>query len=81
MTNNEIKDGLLQLGFNSGWVINENEITLWENQEPIPSMQEIENAAKLWHENQKTEATAKEAARQAVLSKLGLTAEEVAALL
>ena len=46
MANKEIINGLLQLGFNSGWVISSEEITLWENPEPQPTMEEILEAAK-----------------------------------
>lgn len=41
----DIAKGLKQLGFNSGWVLQGEEIILWENSEPIPSMTEILNAA------------------------------------
>ena len=42
----QITNGLLQLGFNSGWVVNENEIILWENSEPQPTIETILEAAK-----------------------------------
>jgi hypothetical protein len=42
----QIGNGLLQLGFNSGWAVIGDEITLWENPEPQPSMEEILEAAK-----------------------------------
>lgn len=46
MINKEITNGLRQLGFNSGWVVNGEEIVLWENSEPQPTMEEILEAAK-----------------------------------
>ena len=42
----QITNGLLQLGFNSGWVVNEEEIVLWENPEPQPTIEAILEAAK-----------------------------------
>ncbi len=38
--------GLMQLGFNSGWVVSGEEIVLWENPEPQPTMEAILEAAK-----------------------------------
>jgi hypothetical protein len=81
MNHQEITNGLLQLGFNSGWVVNGDEIVLWENSEPKPNEKAITDAAKLWDKTQKAEAQAKAAARQAVLDRLGLTAEEAKLLL
>lgn len=46
MTHKQIIDGLRQLGFNSGWVVNGEEITLWENDEPQPTREAILEAAK-----------------------------------
>lgn len=46
MSNKEITNGLLQLGFTSGWVATDEEIILWENSEPQPKMDEIVKAAK-----------------------------------
>jgi hypothetical protein len=39
MATKQITNGLLQLGFNSGWVVNEEEIVLWENPEPQPTIE------------------------------------------
>ena len=74
MTTTEITNGLIQLGFNSGWVVSGDEIILWENAEPQPTMAEISEAAKLYE-------TTKAAEKQAILDKLGLTADEIATLL
>lgn len=41
-----ISKGLIQLGFNSGWVVNGDEIVLWENSKPQPTMEAILQAAK-----------------------------------
>jgi hypothetical protein len=81
MNGKEITNGLLQLGFNSGWAVTGNEITLWENEEPQPSTEEISNAAKLWETTQLAEAETKAATRQALLTRLGITEEEAKILL
>jgi hypothetical protein len=81
MENKDIVNGLLQLGFDTGWVVSGTEITLWENSEPIPSMSAIATAAKQWETTQKAEAEAKEAQRQALLDRLGITSEEAKILL
>jgi len=81
MNGKEIGKGLLQLGFNSGWAVTGDKITLWENDEPQPSPTEISNAAKLWETTQLAEAEAKATARQAILDRLGITADEAALLL
>jgi len=82
-THNEITDGLQQLGFNSGWVVAGDEITVWDNSEPQPTAAAIKTAATLWA----TTVAAKEAATAAAklsaykkLAALGLTADEIAAL-
>ena len=54
MNNKEITNGLLQLGFNSGWVISGEEITLWENSEPKPTIEAILEAAKDYVEPEPT---------------------------
>jgi hypothetical protein len=46
MKNQDIVNGLKQLGFDSGWVVSGDEITLWENPEPQPTMEAILEAAK-----------------------------------
>ena len=76
MTNQEITNGLKQLGFDSGWVVTGDEITLWENTEPQPSNEAITKAAKLWKQ---TEVTAKQTAT-AKLAALGLTSDDLKAL-
>lgn len=74
MRTTEITNGLIQLGFNKGWVVSGDEIVLWENAEPQPTMAEISEAAKLYE-------SIKAAEKQAILDKLGISADEVAALL
>ena len=54
MKSEKITNGLIQLGFNSGWVINGEEIVLWENSEPEPTMQQILEAAKHYVEPELT---------------------------
>ena len=56
------------------------ETTIVEHELTAQEIAERETAAKD-HAQREAEATAKAAARQAVLDKLGLTAEEIAALL
>ena len=83
MQNRDIVNGLLQLGFNNGWVVTGDEITLWENSEPMPTMSAITTAAKQWETTQKAEAEAKaqaKAAAEAKLSTLGLTTDDLRAL-
>ena len=46
MTNKKIVNGLVALGFNSNWVVTGEEITLWENAEPQPTLEAILEAAK-----------------------------------
>ncbi len=46
MSHKTINNGLLALGFNSGWVVSGEEIILWENPEPQPTMEAILEAAK-----------------------------------
>ena len=45
MSHKAITNGLLALGFNSGWAVNGEEITLWENLEPQPTIKKILEAA------------------------------------
>jgi len=83
MTHQELTDGLRQLGFNTGWAVSGDEITLWENSEPQPTAAALKTAATQWA----TTVAAKEAATAAAklsaqnkLAALGLTADEIAAL-
>lgn len=50
MNHKELVNGLIYLGFTSGWAASGNQIVLWENNEPQPSMQEIQEAAKKYIE-------------------------------
>jgi hypothetical protein len=43
---NQVSKGLLQLGYDTGWAVSGEEIILWELSTPMPSMQEILEAAK-----------------------------------
>jgi hypothetical protein len=83
MNTQEISNGLLQLGFTSGWAVSGDQIVLWENAEPQPSESEIANAAILWKEKELQsfeEKAAAKAAAEAKLAALGLTAEDLKAL-
>lgn len=46
MKTDDICNGLKQLGFDTGWVVRGQEIELWENPEPQPTMEAISEAAK-----------------------------------
>jgi hypothetical protein len=52
----EITNGLLQLGFSNGWVVNGNEIVLWEHSAPIPSLEDILEASKSYVQPEPTVA-------------------------
>lgn len=54
MQTQSISNGLLQLGFNSGWVVSGDEIVLWEHSVPTPSFEEILEAAKNYVEPELT---------------------------
>jgi MOSC domain-containing protein YiiM len=73
MNNKEITNGLLQLGFNSGWVISGEEITLWENPEPQPTLEAILEAAKDYVEPEPTVAQK--------LASVGLSVDDLKAAL
>ena len=69
MATKQITNGLLELGFNSGWVVNEEEIVLWENPEPQPTIEAILKAAKDYVEPEPTIADK--------LASVGLSLEEL----
>lgn len=54
MNHKEIVNGLIYLGFTSGWAASGDQIVLWENDQPQPSMQEIQEAAKNYVEPEPT---------------------------
>jgi len=76
----EIANGLVQLGFDSGWVVAEGEwpdcVVLWEHDKPIPAKAEIEQAAKLFDAEQKKVEANKDKTRETLLKRLGLTQDE-----
>ena len=81
MTTQKISDGLIELGFNSGWVVSGEEIVLWEHSQPQPSMTEILAAAEIFEEKQLAAQAQAESKRQELLDRLGITAEEAKLLL
>jgi len=81
MTNEQIVNGLTQLGFNSGWVVSNEEIILWENNVPQPNEADILAASNLWYEQETQRQNEAAAKRQALLDKLGITEEEAKLLL
>jgi len=46
MTHEQVIKALFTLGFNSNWVVTDGQITLWENDEPQPTEEELRQAAK-----------------------------------
>ncbi len=81
MNNEELKNGLRQLGFDSGWVITGGEITVWENTLPQPTKEQILAAAPLYQQTLDNLAVKKAADRAALLTRLGISADEAALLL
>ena len=74
MTNEQVAQALNFLGFPSGWVIVGGEITVWENPEPQPTDKQLKVAYA-------ASEAAKEKARQAILEKIGISADELTTLL
>jgi MOSC domain-containing protein YiiM len=81
MTHQEIQNGLIELGFTTGWVITGEEITLWDNPEVQPSIAEIKAAAASYQATQDAIAAQKAEAKTALLERLGITVEEAQLLL
>lgn len=73
MSHKQITNGLLALGFNSGWVVSNEEIILWENAEPQPTMETILEAAKDYVEPEPTV--------EQKLASVGLTIDDLKAAL
>lgn len=83
MTNEQTLNGLSQLGFESGWVVVDNEITFWENTEAQPTKSQISSAATLWAQNKanlEAESLVAKETAQAKLAALGLTIDDLKAL-
>jgi len=81
MEHREITGGLQQLGFNSGWCVTGDEITLWENSEPQPTKAALATAATKWAATQAAKAEATATQKAALLARLGITADEATLLL
>lgn len=73
METQKIVNGLKQLGFNTGWVVTGEEITLWINSLPQPSREAILEASKNYVEPVPT--------IEQKLEALGITADELKTLL
>jgi hypothetical protein len=83
MNTDEMCNGLKQLGFNTGWVVRGNEIVVWNNTEPQPSLKEIEAGLAQFESlkaEQDAKAVADKEAAEAKLAALGLTADDLKAL-
>jgi hypothetical protein len=81
MTNQEIVNGLNQLGVNSGYVVTGDEITLWELNTPQPSQKALIEAAGLWAQTEADKQAQAATDKAALLAKLGITANEAKLLL
>jgi hypothetical protein len=77
MTHDDVIGAQHALGYPGGWVVTGTEITVWENSDPKPTDDDIKKGIKLVA----TAAAAKASARQALLDRLGITADEAALLL
>ena len=83
ITHEQIINGLAQLGFVSGWSVVSTTITQWENDEPQPSERELIEAAKLFVSEKNARQVENVAIRASALAKLaalGLTEEEIKAI-
>jgi len=80
MSAQKISEGLLELGFNSGWVVSGEEIVLWEHSVPQPAMSEILEASEIYAAKQAQATTEAKAKREALLARLGITEEEASLL-
>ena len=76
MKHEDIIKGLVHLNFNTGWVVSgdDYENLIWEKDTEKPTEQAVKDAAL-------QADTARAKAKAAVIEKLGLTADELAALL
>lgn len=77
MTHEETILALKELGFNGGWVVTGNEITLWENDFPQPTQSELDAGLVLAEQR----IAERVATREALLARLGITEEEAQLLL
>jgi len=81
MAHQEITNGLKQLGFDTGWVVSGDKITLWENEAPQPTPAAIAKAATLWAATVAAEADAAATQKAALLARLGITSDEAKLLI
>ena len=81
MTNKEITNGLMQLGYLSGWAVTGDEITLWELDTPQPTKEALIEAAALWAQTEADKQAQAATDKAALLAKLGITADEAKLLI
>ena len=81
MAHQEITDGLLQIGFDTGWVVTGDEITRWDNSETQPTKAALAIAATQWAATQAAKAEATATQKAALLARLGITADEAKLLI
>ena len=86
ITNEDIVTGLVHLGFTGGWAINDNDydnLLLWEHDVPKPPIEDVLAAANEFktaaHAQEAAETQAK-ASAEAKLAALGLTVDEITAI-
>lgn len=81
----DVTAGLSQLGFESGWAYSDigypEGILIWEHEKPMPSVEDVTKAAPLWADTVAKREAADQAKREAILKRIGLTADELSFLL
>lgn len=86
ITNQQIANGLVQLGFTSGWAFSEadyNNPLLWEHDVPLPPLDDVLAAAAVYESAMQAQAAASAAAREAAIAhakSLGFTDEMIAVM-
>jgi len=81
MTHQELINALTHLGFKGGWVITGEQITVWDNTEAKPTAAQLKAAAAAYATAQAAKAAEEAAAKAALLTRLGITADEAKLLL
>jgi len=80
ITHDEKWKALVHLGFDTGWVLQDDEIVLWECEQPIPDDETLEEAVEEMKQLEQ-QASLDAASGRAKLAALGLTDDEINALL
>lgn len=81
----QVTAGLSHLGFEHGWAYVDigypEGILIWEHDAPMPSIEDVKKAAPSWIETLAKRQQVETAKREALLKRLGLTADEFALLI